>query len=215
MKKLAILFISIFILTSCNKEDYPDNQVDDPVIEEKDTDTYVFESIKYYYENVNDLKISAYKDSTIYANDSEAIIEITIEPNETVLNRTSQFFPDEKPDVNFETNSLLKISIPNESSKDSFIAKKNQWFSIRGSEQWVYSEEKMELPYSGSTITGKNQLHPHTKIYATHYYNKYDLLALYKATFIGKESGKKIEVSGKWRGQWYSFTGETIGELKN
>lgn len=217
MKKIVILLMSVFFLAACSNED----SVNDIIIDEEekeeaiDTDIYVFENIQYYYEDVNDLQISTYKDSTIYINGSEKTIEIFMKPNETVLRRTSQFFPNEKPDVNFEINDLPKISIPHESFKDSFNYRIGTWFSISGLEEWKYSEEKEELPYSGSTTTGKTGLPPHTKIYALHEYEKYDLTALYEATFIGEKSGKKIKVSGRWKGQWYSLSGVTTGELNS
>lgn len=207
MKKIITLLMGVFLLVACSNEDDMDN----PIIDEKDTDTYVFESIRYYYEDVNDLQISTYKSSITYRNIGEVPIEITIGPIETTrINRTSHFFPDEKPNVNLEIDDSLKISVPCEYSADILSLKIGSWFSISGLEEWKYSEEKEELPYAGNTATSKTKLPAHSKVYTTYDYTRYELTALYEATFIGKESGKIIKVTGKWKGEWYSLDGSNI-----
>lgn len=206
MKKIVILLISVFFLVSCNNEDSMDN----PVIDGKDTDTYVFESIRYFYKDVSDLQSTTQTNSSTYTNSSEITIESVIKPNVTDLNRTSQFFPDEKPNVNLEIDDSLKISVPHEYSADILSLKIGSWFSISGLEEWVYSEENEELPYAGNTATSNTKIPPHNKVHTTYDYTKYNLTALYEATFVGKESGKIIKVTGKWEGEWYSLDGTNV-----
>lgn len=204
MKKTLILLFAIFFLIACDNEETPEN-----IIIDKDTDTYVFKNVQYYYEDEIDLQISVYKDSTIYANHSDIEMPVIITSNESGLKRISQFFPEEKPDVNYYIDESIKISAPFVSFIDdnSFSSEIGRWFSLSGSDEWRYSEDKEILPYSGSTTFAETSIPPHTKLYATHEYRKYNLTALYKAIFVGKESEKEITVTGKWKGEWYLLLG--------
>lgn len=214
MRKIVILLMCVFFLTSCSNED--NLIIDEPIIDENNTDTYMFESIEYYYENVDDLKISTYKDATdTQINGGETTIEVKIQPN--LIYNTSQFFPDEKPNVNLEIDDSLKISVPYAYSADSFSSNTGLWFSIWGLGKWKYSEEKEELPYVDNVGTSYATLPPHTQIQITYEYTRYNITALYEATFVGKELGKKIKVSGKWKGECHSYAGSStiMSQLKN
>lgn len=207
MKNFLPILLSLFFLISCSNED----DINDPIIDEIeiDTDTYVFEEISYYYMNEDDIQLTICKDSIVYTNDSDAPTQFVSEHPVIYKKETSQFFPDEKPNVKLDMDNLPKICVPYESNMNDFSSRIGRWFTISGSEKWNYSEELEKLPHSGSTSTYSARFEPHSKVCALFEYEKYNITAAYEATFVGKKSGKTITITRKWKGEYYSSNGYT------
>lgn len=212
MKKVLILILAVIIFFPSCSNDGDDSALSPETGTSTETDTYVFSSIKYSFQNGDGVKESQYTVSpVVYANNTSSEISVfSINPVCTELKQRSQFFPDHKPLVNTEKNDSVKIGIPYNLDKNPFD--RQEWFNVSSPVEWTYSESE-SVSSDTTKITDKIRIAPNKSLKLERVFIKREIQASYKATFIGEKTGAIVEISGKWKGIGYSTESTTITDL--
>ncbi|MDR1501312.1 MAG: hypothetical protein LBT43_02505 [Prevotella sp.] len=214
MKKILVLLLSVIILTpSCSNES--ENEFS-PLVggqDEQKTETYVFSSIKYSFREGDGVEESLYTaPSVVFTNKTASEMTVSsVNPVCEDLKQKSQFIPENKPEQNIEINDSITIGIPY--SVDSNTFEKEKWFTVSGNTEWKYSELPEESADT-TKIADKLTVPSFKSLKVDRTFKKRVVQTSYIATFVGKETGKVVEVYGKWKGVGYSTFSVKLNELE-
>lgn len=132
----------------------------------------------------------------VYRNQSDQSMPITVCAVQN-FTQTSQFYSDDPELFQLLTQIPSNVYVPSEeTSFEGFFHK------YGGPEVPLSLEEYTYPPHSYSTHTFEVPSHTITTFNAT--IIEYKVTATYRAHFTGNNSGKQIEITGKWKGTYYT-----------
>jgi len=187
MRKLAFMVFCIFLFSSCKKET-------EAVVKEPE-DVYVFQSIKYFLDEGDGLKIDTV---SIYSKEffNTTSIDKSLPLDFLEQSETSQFFINEELPFTLRTNDSLKICVPALISDGKIFT---------GNKKWTYSETEKET-LSTSSFNSTFSLTANTKCTIEIFAIRRNISTSYIAKYIATKTGKVLDVEGKWQGiQIYSY----------
>ena len=190
-KNLFYDLVPFFILTACSTEDV----LEDRQTEESRNDVYVFESIKYFLAEEDGVIDSVWcKTDTIleYNLSDYPQPDKVFYPYEAV--RDSSVFIVEDNIVNGK-----KIVLPDSVEAPSLISDNHIYFSADNPFIGIFpgvSSKKSSCTDSNYKLS----ITPRTKYAIACKYLRIRTQASFSVTYIGSESGKSIQIKGKWYG---------------
>lgn len=190
-KNLFYVLVPFFILTACSTEDV----LEDRQTEESRNDVYVFESIKYFLAEEDGVIDSVWcKTDTIleYNLSDYPQPDKVFYPYEAV--RDSSVFIVEDNIVNGK-----KIVLPDSVEAPSLISDNLIYFSADNPFIGIFpgvSSKKSSCTDSNYKLS----ITPRTKYAIACKYLRIRTQASFSVTYIGSESGKSIQIKGKWYG---------------
>lgn len=169
---------------------------------------YTLDEIEWAFD-ANGVEVTETKiPEEIYKNNSNGEMPVTVCPVENFI-QISQFYSDDPNSFQLLTQNAPKVCIPfGEMPFDGFF------HTSGGPEVPLSLEEYTYSPHSYSTVTTK--LPPYTILKFNATITERKVTAIYRARFTGNDSGKHIEITGKWYGVYYESRehAERIEEIK-
>lgn len=176
---------------------------DNENIEEIKDASYTLDEIEWKFDN-DGIKVTEIEiPEEIYKNPSNSEMLVTVCSVENFM-QTSQFYSDDPKYFQLLVQSpIIEVCIPSgEIPFDDFF------HTSGGPEVPFLLEEYTYSPHSYSTNTSKLPPHSILKFNAT--VIKRNVTAIYRARFIGNDSGKQVEITGKWHGVYYDSLEDII-----
>ncbi|WP_207427390.1 hypothetical protein [Pedobacter sp. SYSU D00535] len=189
MKKILYLFLLVSVITSCKKSSDGFDEPNDS--KEKQPEVFILKAISYSMEEGDGEEIITILQKPVTVENKSNAHGTTFFDSFEEIKETSHFSSsDSMAFPEFDLDSV-KVSVPVQLLSDNQVAV--------GSSKWLYEPGVVELP-SGKTQVNTLSYTPYTRITVNSSLKIKKYTLTYKATLVNQNTGKEVEVKGKWRG---------------